>query len=110
MFTHDDERARRFALEEYDRYRTFTLEVLQRAAAAAGERTAVTLEQVARLLVLCCDGVLVQYELDGDADRAGDDLRAVAEALVGLAAPSRVAAPAPSAAAGRQRRRRTTDG
>lgn len=83
----DDERSRRFARAEYARYRAMALGALEAAATATGEQTAIPLEQLARLLVACTDGVLLQFSLEGDRQAAEADLRALADALVSLIPP-----------------------
>jgi AcrR family transcriptional regulator len=83
----DDERSRRFARAEYARYRAMALGALQAAATATGEQTAIPLEQLARLLVACTDGVLLQFSLEGDRQAAEADLRALADSLVTLISP-----------------------
>jgi AcrR family transcriptional regulator len=102
LFAVGDDRAKRFARAEYDRYRSLTEDMLRTAVEAEGVPPAVPVEQLARLLVLCTDGVLMQYALDEDSERAEADLQAVGEALIALAA---AAVPGPRAGA-RPRRRR----
>jgi AcrR family transcriptional regulator len=88
LFTYgEDERARRFALTQYSAYQQRVVAVLEETVAASRERLAVGVDQLARLLVLCADGLLTQYVVERDAARTEADVLALAEALIALAAP-----------------------
>lgn len=58
----------------YERYLSVAAEMCRCAAAGAGEVCAISLEQLARLMVARLDGLMLQYLCDPDDARARADL------------------------------------
>jgi AcrR family transcriptional regulator len=73
---------------QYDRYARIVAAWCQEAASNAGETCAVPFDTLARVLVAAVDGVILQYVCDPDVTRSREDLQAVIEMLVSLAAPA----------------------
>jgi AcrR family transcriptional regulator len=73
---------------QYDRYARIVAAWCQEAASNAGETCAVPFDTLARVLVAAVDGVILQYVCDPDVTRSREDLLAVIEMLVSLAAPA----------------------
>lgn len=93
------------ARRQYESYADVVATWCADAATAAGEVAAVPLPQLARVMVACVDGLILQYICDPDDQRADADLEAVIEMLVGLAAPRPVSASPPTVT--RKRRKAT---
>ena len=73
---------------QYDRYARIVAAWCQEAASNAGETCAVPFDTLARVLVAAVDGLILQYVCDPDVTRSREDLQAVIEMLVSLAAPA----------------------
>ena len=73
---------------QYDRYARIVAAWCQEAASTAGETCAVPFDTLARVLVAAVDGLILQYVCDPDVTRSREDLQAVIEMLVSLAAPA----------------------
>jgi len=73
---------------QYDRYARIVAAWCQEAASIAGETCAVPFDTLARVLVAAVDGLILQYVCDPDVTRSREDLQAVIEMLVSLAAPA----------------------
>ncbi len=72
---------------QYESYADVVARWCTEAADAAGEDVAIPMPQLARIMVACIDGLILQYVCDPDDARADRDLSAVIDMLVGLAAP-----------------------
>lgn len=72
---------------QYESYAEVVAAWCAQAAEAAGEEAAIPLPQLARIMVACVDGLILQYVCDPDDERADQDLERIIDMLVGLAAP-----------------------
>lgn len=73
---------------QYERYRDVVTDWCREAATRAGETCAVPFERLARVIVAGIDGLILQHVVDPNPARAQEDLEALIEVLVALAAPS----------------------
>lgn len=70
---------------QYERYAGVVADWCQRAAQNAGETCAVPFGQLARVLLACVDGLILQYVVDPNASRAQESVDAVVQMLTSLA-------------------------
>lgn len=75
---------------QYERYCAIATEWCERAAGLADERCAISYEALARVLVASLDGLILQYLVDPDDDRARRDRTNTSDMLVMLADPQPV--------------------
>lgn len=71
---------------QYERYCGVVAAWLQEAADNAGETSAVPFARLGRVMVAGIDGLILQHVCDPDATRSREDLDAMIEMIVGLAA------------------------
>ena len=69
----------------YSAYVASCARALGRAAARSGEALAVPAEQLARLIVVALEGLVMLFLAEGDGARCRDDLDVLADALTALA-------------------------
>ncbi|MFC7831072.1 TetR/AcrR family transcriptional regulator [Streptomyces sp. NPDC057375] len=72
---------------QYRRYAELLAQWCQEAAASAGETIAVGYDALARVILASVDGLILQYVVDPDAERAAGDLEMLIGTLTALAAP-----------------------
>jgi TetR/AcrR family transcriptional regulator, regulator of biofilm formation and stress response len=77
--------SRRQVAALYDAYVAVCAEALENAAQRSGERLRVPVEQLARLMVMALEGLVLLYLAGGAAERCRDDLDVLADALGALA-------------------------
>lgn len=73
---------------QYERYNDAVAQWCREAAARAGETCALSFEHLARVLIAGVDGLILQHVVDPNPERAAEDLDALTEMLVTLAAPT----------------------
>lgn len=71
---------------QYRRYTEVVAQWCEQAAVRAQETCAVGYQRLARLIIAGVDGLIVQYVVDPDADRAEEDLDALVDMVIGRAA------------------------
>ena len=71
---------------QYERYTEVVAEWCREAATRAGETSAVPFDRLARVLVAGVDGLILQHVVNPDVDRSAQDLEAIIEMVVALAA------------------------
>ncbi len=77
--------SRRQVAALYDAYVAVCAEALEGAAVRSGENPRVPVEQLARLMVMALEGLVLLYLAGGAADRCRGDLSVLADALCALA-------------------------
>ncbi|MFF2082809.1 TetR/AcrR family transcriptional regulator [Nocardia sp. NPDC058176] len=75
---------------QYERYTSLVADFWERAARAAGERCAVEFATLGRLGLAMMDGLIIQYLVNPDPDRAKRDLDRAVDMLVAYADPRSV--------------------
>lgn len=70
---------------QYERYLAVIADWCDRAAAAAGETTAVPLDRLARVVLAGIDGLILQYVSAPDDARAADDLELLVTMVLAVA-------------------------
>lgn len=78
---------------QYRRYGELLAEWCKEAADEAGETIGISYEALARVILASVDGLILQYVVDPDVDRAAADLQMLIDTLVMLAAPCPSTAP-----------------
>lgn len=71
---------------QYRRYTEVVAQWCEQAAVRAQETCAIGYQRLARLIIAGVDGLIVQYVVDPDADRAEEDLDALVDMVIGRAA------------------------
>ncbi|MGL5442958.1 MAG: TetR/AcrR family transcriptional regulator [[Mycobacterium] stephanolepidis] len=71
---------------QYEQYTQVVALWCRAAASRAGERSAVSFEQLARVLVAGIDGLILQHVVNPDPARSAEDLESLSEMLIALAA------------------------
>ncbi|WP_433677690.1 TetR/AcrR family transcriptional regulator [Nocardia sp. CA-119907] len=74
---------------QYERYSSIVAQWCQQAAHNAGETCAVPFGRLARVIVACMDGLIMQHVCDPNEVRSREDLETTLDMLVGLAAAKR---------------------
>lgn len=72
---------------QYRRYTELIAQWCQEAAEQAGETIAISFEKLARVILAAMDGLILQYVVDPDSERASADLDTVISMLTALATP-----------------------
>lgn len=72
---------------QYESYTGVVASWCERAAESAGERAAIPLDRLARIVVAAVDGLILQYACDPNTGRAERDVETTIDMLVALAAP-----------------------
>lgn len=72
---------------QYESYADVVADWCAQATASADEVCAIPLPQLARIMLACIDGLILQYVCDPDDQRANQDLETIIEMLIGVAAP-----------------------
>lgn len=80
------------ASSQYDRYTALVTEFCEQAARSAGERCAIGFDSLGRIALAVVDGLILQFVVRPDHDRALRDLNHAIDMIVGLADPQPVSA------------------